>query len=130
VITRAIHQALRQSLTHAIHDLSEGGLAVAAAEMSIAGRLGLELNLADLPRSADVETDACALFAESSSRFLVEVSPESASAFEQIMGDSAYTCIGCVTADRTLRIFGLKGDVAIECSIETLRQAWQSATIV
>jgi phosphoribosylformylglycinamidine synthase II len=130
VITRAIHQALRQGLVCAIHDLSEGGLAVAAAEMSIAGRLGLELNLADMPRSADVEKDACALFAESSSRFLVEVSPESASAFEQVVGDSAYACTGRVTADKTLRISGLKGDMAVECSIETLRQAWQSATIV
>ncbi len=33
----------------ACHDLSEGGLGVAAAEMCIGGRLGLDLQLAALP---------------------------------------------------------------------------------
>ena len=39
---RRLHRAIRDGLVRACHDLSEGGLAVALAEMCIAGRLGIE----------------------------------------------------------------------------------------
>jgi len=81
-IMRALHAAIRAGLVQSCHDLSEGGLAVAAAEMALAGRLGLKIELNTLPRSDDVHTDAVALFAESSSRFLVEVTRKDAAAFE------------------------------------------------
>src|SRR5262249_18002624 len=38
-----LHQAIQARLVRACHDLSEGGLAVAAAEMCIGGRLGLSI---------------------------------------------------------------------------------------
>src|SRR5262249_4065172 len=39
-IFRALHEAIRQGKVRACHDLSEGGLAVAAAEMAFAGGVG------------------------------------------------------------------------------------------
>ena len=42
-VYRALHQAITSGLVRSAHDLSEGGLAVAAAEMCIGGRLGIEL---------------------------------------------------------------------------------------
>jgi phosphoribosylformylglycinamidine synthase II len=128
-VLRAIHQAMRGGYVEAIHDLSEGGLAVAAAEMCIAGRLGLELDLVRLPRTEDVERDGVALFAESSGRFLIEVAPQRAQRFEEILQDCPYARIGSVAADSTLRIRGLAGDIVIQGSIEAMRRAWQSATI-
>ena len=53
---RALHRAIRAGLVRACHDCSEGGLAVAAAEMALAGRLGLDLRLAGLPRSRRTST--------------------------------------------------------------------------
>ena len=44
-VYRALHRAIAAGWVRACHDLSEGGLAVAAAEMCIGGRLGLELRL-------------------------------------------------------------------------------------
>ncbi|MBZ0304193.1 MAG: phosphoribosylformylglycinamidine synthase subunit PurL, partial [Anaerolineae bacterium] len=41
-LMRTLHRAIRAGLVQACHDLSEGGLAVALAEMSLAGRLGAE----------------------------------------------------------------------------------------
>ena len=38
----AMHRAIQSGLVRACHDLSEGGLAVAAAEMAFAGGLGHE----------------------------------------------------------------------------------------
>jgi phosphoribosylformylglycinamidine (FGAM) synthase-like enzyme len=127
---RSLHQAMRQGLVRACHDCSEGGLAVAAAEMCIAGRLGMQLDLASLPRANEVETDPVALFAESSSRFLVEVAPDDARAFEKAMVDHVRVRLGRVTEDGFLRVRGLRGEVAVECSVDDLRRAWQPVETV
>ncbi|MBK7319836.1 phosphoribosylformylglycinamidine synthase subunit PurL [Candidatus Villigracilis affinis] len=47
-VYKALHNAINASLIRSAHDLSEGGLAVAAAEMCIGGRLGLDINPASL----------------------------------------------------------------------------------
>ena len=47
-IFRALHHAIKQGLILSCHDLSEGGLAVAAAEMAFAGGVGVELNLSNV----------------------------------------------------------------------------------
>jgi phosphoribosylformylglycinamidine synthase len=44
---RAIHELIRAGHAHAAHDCSEGGLAVALAEMAIGGRLGVRATVAD-----------------------------------------------------------------------------------
>ncbi|MBN1955910.1 MAG: phosphoribosylformylglycinamidine synthase subunit PurL [Anaerolineae bacterium] len=123
---RALHRAMRRGLVRACHDPSEGGLGVAAAEMALAGRLGLEFDLAALPRAPDVERDDRALFAESSGRFLVEVAPDDAPAFEQTMAGRPCARIGRVTGDGTFHVRGLAGDEIVKCAVETLRRAWQS----
>jgi len=126
---RALHRAMRAGLVRACHDASEGGLAVTAAEMTLAGRLGLELDLADLPRTPDVETDDAALFAESSGRFLVEVAPQDRSAFEKAMQGRPVARLGRVTGG-VLQVRGLRGDVVIESPVENLRRAWQSPQVI
>ena len=128
-IMHAVHQAIQKGHVRAIHDLSEGGLAVAAAEMCIAGRLGLELDLDGLPRSAGVDTDATAIFSESNGRFLVQVASAGVSSFRQLLAGCACTRIGAVVPEERLRIRGLNGDTAVDCSVEELRRAWQSASM-
>jgi phosphoribosylformylglycinamidine synthase II len=127
---RALHEAIRAGLVRACHDLSEGGLAVAAAEMAFAGRLGLELDLTNQLRTADVNTDDVALFSESSARFLAEVAPEDAAAFKKVLTGQPVACLGQVTKDMALRVRGLQGNVVIACPIEKLLQAWQSPEVV
>ena len=46
---RAVHAAISRGLVRSCHDLSEGGLAVALAEMALAGGLGAEVSLRDVP---------------------------------------------------------------------------------
>ena len=55
-----------QGLVRSCHDLSEGGLAVAAAEMAFAGGVGADLTAAP-------EADDVWLFSESPTRWLVEI---------------------------------------------------------
>ncbi|MBN1814330.1 MAG: phosphoribosylformylglycinamidine synthase subunit PurL [Anaerolineae bacterium] len=127
---RVLHSAMRQGLVRACHDLSEGGLAVAAAEMAFAGRLGLEIDLGDLPRTADVTSDAVALFSESCARFLVEVAPKNADAFEKALAGRPVAQIGQVTDDGALRTRGLEGNIVIGSSIQDLLRAWQGTEVV
>jgi phosphoribosylformylglycinamidine synthase len=127
---RALHAAIRAGHVRACHDLSEGGLAVAAAEMTIAGRLGLRLDLSPLPRGSDVEDDATALFAESSARFLVEVAPEHAADFEAALAGVPLAHVGEVLAESVLRVRGLGGGDILICDVSDLRVAWQLTEVV
>jgi phosphoribosylformylglycinamidine synthase len=97
---RHLHAAIRAGLVVACHDVSEGGIAVALAEMCIAGRLGARVE--SLPHD-DLVTS---LFGESSGRLIAEVAPRSVDAFLKIMGRSAVR-LGEVTADATLTIPGV-----------------------
>ena len=121
---RALHRAIGRGLVHACHDLSEGGLAVAAAEMALAGRLGLDLALASLPRSPRVERNDQALFAESSGRFLVEVASGDGAAFEKMMASVPYARLGRVNREGLFRMHGLQGEIVVHCTIGDLCRAW------
>jgi phosphoribosylformylglycinamidine synthase len=71
----AVAALISAGLITSAHDLSEGGLAVAAAEMLFAGGMGASLDLAGVPCAEDADDDATLLFSESASRYLLEVSP-------------------------------------------------------
>lgn len=73
----------------ACHDLSEGGLAVAFAEMSFAGQLGAEMDIAAAQEASGLNAVEL-LFAESNSRFLIEVDASKQSEWE------AYANVACV----------------------------------
>ena len=126
-LLRALHAAIAGGHVAAAHDLSEGGLAVAAAEMAFAGELGLELDLdrvpvTDLP--AGFDPDATALFSESCTRLLVEVRPGEAAGFEACLAGLPHARIGRVEAEARLTIRrGPKALVELDC--EALRRAHQ-----
>jgi phosphoribosylformylglycinamidine synthase len=125
---RALHRAMRQGSVRACHDLSEGGLAVAAAEMAMAGGIGLDLHLADMPRTGEVGDDATALFSETVGRFLVEVAEEDRGAFEATMRGTPLACIGR-TGGHAVSISGLEGGAAAAAGLASLKAAWQGGHI-
>jgi phosphoribosylformylglycinamidine synthase len=96
---RRLHAAMREDLVASCHDVSEGGLAVALAELCISGRLGAAIDV--LPHH-DVAT---ALFAESVGRHVVEVAPHDVARFVAAVGD--VTRLGTVTAEPVLVLPGL-----------------------
>jgi phosphoribosylformylglycinamidine synthase subunit PurSL len=121
----AIHRANRKGLIQTCHDLSEGGLAVAAAEMAIAGGHGLEIDVRDVPVTETGLADSTRLFAESPTRFLVEVTPADAPALERLLGRTPHARIGRVLDSPRLYVSG-KGGVIINANINTLRSRWQA----
>jgi phosphoribosylformylglycinamidine synthase II len=116
--------AIREGLVRACHDLSEGGLATAAAEMAFAGGLGISLDLKPFGKPIRAIRDDVALFSESPSRFLVEVKPEHRSQFEHELSVGVLP-VGEVTSAPRLAVRGQEGQVVVDESIADLKEAWQ-----
>ncbi len=111
-VYRALHKAITSRLIRSAHDLSEGGLAVAAAEMCIGGRLGMELNIE--PSSLVTEVNGC---------LLVEVTPANVSAFEAVFANLPFTNIGKVTQHPFLDI-----RLSVSISVTDLVHAFNNPT--
>ena len=116
---RLVGAANHQRLIESSHDLSDGGLAIAAAECAFGAGLGANLAL---PMD-DLETRPW-LFAESHSRFIMSVRPENQARFEQSMR-GRYTRLGTVTQASDLR-FSRGGEELVGLPLGELLEAWQN----
>lgn len=121
-----LSKATSLGLISAMHDCSEGGMAVAAAEMAFAGGLGMELFLKEAPidRSKIKRNDSI-LFSESNSRFIVEVKKEHRRDFEGILKGIPYGLVGCVSQNKEFKVYGMDGKICINADIAGLKEAWQ-----
>jgi phosphoribosylformylglycinamidine synthase subunit PurSL len=135
ITMKTLGSAIRMGLVQACHDLSEGGLAVAAAEMSLAGLLGMTIDVKRTPHETTTFVDGTMslddfntilLFSESASRFLVEISPEHQNAFEAYIRTyrvDDFACIGAV--NNTERFVIQNADqLLIDLPVNALQAAW------
>lgn len=99
----SLHGAISDGLVRACHDLSEGGLAVAAAEMMLGSELGATIDCSLLPGGDDLP-DSARLFSETPSRFLVEVEIANQTAFMSRFRILPVAAIGEVTATNLLQL--------------------------
>jgi len=107
-------QAIRQQLVTSVHDLSDGGLAVAVAESLMNTGLGCTLTLNG---NSDAE-----LFAETQSRFLVTVKSEVTEVFEALVKDAVK--LGEVTMDGVLNIHN-QDQKLMSITVSKLEEAWK-----
>ncbi|NUN50939.1 MAG: phosphoribosylformylglycinamidine synthase, partial [Candidatus Brocadiae bacterium] len=94
-----------------------------AAEMALAGGLGCEIDLDVLPAPADLPVDA-RLFAESCTRFLVEVEPGQEAAFADAMKPHPAARVGRVGGG-VVR-FLTAGRAAAEIGVAEAHRAWSA----
>jgi phosphoribosylformylglycinamidine synthase len=121
----AMHRAIAAGCMVACHDLSEGGLAAAAAEMAFAGGFGAEVALNAVPTTeADLPPEVL-LFSESNTRFLCEVAPDRAAEFEACLAGLPFSFIGKVRDEERL-IITTGGAPLIDAKIGQLKEAWQA----
>jgi len=115
----SVHTAIDAGLVRSCHDPSEGGLAVALAEMAFAGGCGASVELAS---GAD---PVVALFSESNTRFVCEVEPANAAAFEHQFAGEPLTKLGSINDGNRLTITAA-GNKVIDSDLATLKEAWQA----
>ncbi len=123
-----LRQAIGQGLVASAHDLSDGGLAVAAAECCMASGLGAHL---ELP-AGDGRLDHL-LFAEGGARILVSVPPVQTMAWQQALDqarsaghDVPAQCLGVVAAGVHFSI-SQAGTPLVELPIDQLSTTFEQA---
>jgi len=129
----ALSRAAGSGLIRAMHDCSDGGIGVCAAEMAFAGDLGMDLFLNEVPYAqtrysipdTQYKRDDFVLFSESNSRFIVEVNKKDRKKFEKSLKGIPHGLIGCVSGEKKFNIYGLDGDICVKSDIEELREAWK-----
>ena len=127
ILMGALGKAIRQGLVQSCHDLSEGGLAVAAAEMSLASLLGMTIDMGKISYDGDNTIDIIALFSESPSRFVAEIVPEQQAAFEAHMrkqGIQDISYIGTVTEAQQF-IVTHEEQALIDLPVTALQTVWK-----
>lgn len=118
---RALHKAIRAGLVVAAHDCSEGGIALALAEMALGGRLGAQVDLAEVQDGLSAEG---VLFSESNGRLLVEVAADNADRFEALLDGVFCKRIGIVDAFPTLTVVSGR-ETLLSQPVEKLVAAWK-----
>ncbi|MCH7479617.1 MAG: phosphoribosylformylglycinamidine synthase, partial [SAR324 cluster bacterium] len=121
----ALARAMAEGMVSAAHDCSDGGLAVALAEMAFAGGLGMALELSGLAQAEGLEAEAL-LFSESPSRLVVTVPPALRAEFEACMAGLPCYFLGRVNAGDCLVIRGPEGRPWIDATLSALKEAWQA----
>ena len=98
--------------------------------MAFAGGLGASVSLRDVPCEDDAAQDLVLLFAESPSRFLLEVPPQNYAAFADLVGSLPMGSLGEVmpresSREPRLTVTGLDGTTVIDALVGDLKAAWQ-----
>jgi phosphoribosylformylglycinamidine synthase subunit PurSL len=121
----AVAELIAQGLVASAHDCSDGGLLVAAAEMAFAGRIGLDVDLAALPVERELD-DLTACFAESPSRYLLEVEPAKLDAVARALRAAkvAFGQIGLFARHERLTLRCPRHGRILDAGLDELRNAW------
>jgi len=127
-----IEDIISEGLVKSAHDCSEGGFAVALAEMCIGGCIGCKIDIANImPAEAEEldekERETMMLFSESQTRFLLEVDY---SLLDDVLRHArekkvaAYR-LGKVSDEKMVVNFGNR--ILIQIDVEELRNSWLNA---
>jgi len=116
LVLKAVHRAVRRGLVLACHDISEGGLAAAVAEMCFGGRLGAALNV------VPGESPEQFLFNETVGCFVVEIDAGADGA--EIFGVVPWVEIGTTVPEQQVAVY-YKDQQLFGAELVELKDAWQ-----
>ena len=125
VLYRAVEKAMGLELTASCHAVGRGGLGVHLALLTMAGGLGLEIDLSQVPCASKELSDEVLLFSESAGRFVLTVPEDRGPVFEKLCKGLAVKNVGTVTdAHDHLKIKGRGGKTMVALSCADLEQAF------
>jgi phosphoribosylformylglycinamidine synthase len=106
--------AIDKGLVKSCHDCSDGGFAVAIAEMCIAGGIGADIDLSKIKA-----TDMVKLYSESNTRWIAEATADNEAAFKKALGRKAIK-IGKTGGER----LKIKAS-GVSLAVKDMRAAWK-----
>ena len=124
----SMHSAIDEGLVLACHDLSEGGLALAIAEMAFSGGSGVECDLDAVSFEGKSRRHDSILFSESNTRFLVEIRKESVDRFVKLFNGLPIARIGNTVKENHLKIFVGKKKI-VDLPLLILQKKWQRKVV-
>lgn len=119
---RRFYEACQKDLMSATASVSLGGLGIMLSRMAIAGQMGMEVDLREVPAN-DVTRDDYLLFSESQMRFVVTVDPNKKDEFEKLMPEAKL--VGKVREDQKFMLTGLGGEVVIDEMVPELEKSYK-----
>jgi phosphoribosylformylglycinamidine synthase len=128
-VFQAVAAAQRDGLVAACHDVSDGGILAAVAEMAIGGGTGARIELAAVPLAASdtaspAHRDIVIAFTETPGRFVCEVPEAAADRFAARMAGVPWAWVGNVAAGDGLEIVSTAGTLAT-VPVAELSRAWR-----
>lgn len=113
-----VRKLISEGLLSAVHDLSDGGLAVALAEMALSGNIGAQVT------ANDNYTAAQWWFGEDQARYIVTVAPDKAEAFNRIVAEGPEVPEAEMVGFHRIGTVG--GDSLLGVSLAQMREAHDS----
>jgi len=123
-VYRALERAISVGLVSSCHAVSRGGLAVHLAMVGMAGELGMEIDLDQVPGASGLSFSRI-LYSESCGRFVITVAPEKRQRFEEIFRNLKIGLIGTATDSPAFFIKGRNGQTLINEDIHELKKSWK-----
>jgi phosphoribosylformylglycinamidine synthase len=127
-IMKRVHAAIKKNLILSCHDLSEGGLGLAIAEMAFSGDIGVEIDLENVMYTEKNRRYDNILFSESNTRFLVEISKENTSELKEFFNSLPITKIGKTITEKNLKVIAGKKNL-INLSLSVIKTKWRRKII-
>ena len=118
------YNAVSRRLIRSCHDISDGGLGVALAEMAIGGRIGVRIDLSLVPSRPKDLSWWKILFSESAGRFLVTIRPGDRNRLEEMFKGQHLSRIGRTTSGTRVEV-EMGGRHLFGAEVDELFQAWK-----
>lgn len=119
---KALYRCIQREIITSSISVSRGGLGIALAKTAIAGMLGVDISLTNLP--GEVKQDDFALFSESQGRIVVSINPKNKKQFEKLMKNIPHSLLGLVTL-KVFKIRGLKNNTIVQTDIKDLLKLYK-----
>ncbi|MBP7055582.1 MAG: phosphoribosylformylglycinamidine synthase subunit PurL [Candidatus Omnitrophica bacterium] len=125
-LMEALSHAIDKGLVRSCHDCSDGGMAVALAEMAFSGGIGMDIRLDPgiLPFGQKILPDHTVLFSESNTRFVLEIEDEKK--FLAAMDGFPVWKLGKTVKGKTFNIRNFDDKTIVNTTIDALKNSWQS----
>ncbi len=119
----AFEKAVEQKVIASASSVGIGGLAMSLAKTSIAGLLGMKIDLSSVQTPQQL-ANWQALYSESQGRFVVTINPKNLEEFEAIFTGQNIFRIGEITADR-FEISGLDSQIIVDTTVQEMAKNYQ-----